>query len=177
MVQEAAWPLQYAGDGVSVILDATDTGDLTVKINKFADRGRAGRSGVGELEQGLLAGLEYLDRGEHSSSTLDIETPEHLRFEPDPMKVTLPLMAFVTDLASVAMTGHEHDVATGVCGTRLPGRHGRPPHVPQGEAHPTAIRIVAGWAAVGRWNRRSCGRSSGAVCRRCPRHPARSTNR
>jgi len=59
---------------------------------------------IGGLEQGLLAGLEYLGKGESSSSKLDIETAEHLRFAPDPLKVTMPLMSFVTDRASVAMT-------------------------------------------------------------------------
>jgi hypothetical protein len=58
----------------------------------------------GALEQGLFAGLEYLGKGEHSSSQLDIETDEHIRFAPDPLKVTMPLMAFVTDRASVAMS-------------------------------------------------------------------------
>jgi hypothetical protein len=61
----------------------------------------------GPLEQGLFAGLEYLARGEHSSSTLDIETDEHVRFAPDPMKVTMPLMAFVTDKATMAMTWND----------------------------------------------------------------------
>ena len=59
---------------------------------------------LGELQQGLFAGLEYLGKGERSSSKLDIETPEHIRFAPDPLKVTMPLMAFVTDRASVAVT-------------------------------------------------------------------------
>jgi hypothetical protein len=58
----------------------------------------------GPLEQGLFPGLEYLAKGEHSSSTLDIETDEHIRFAPDPQKVTMPLMAFVTDRALTAMT-------------------------------------------------------------------------
>jgi hypothetical protein len=58
----------------------------------------------GPLEQGLFPGLEYLAQGEHSSSTLDIETEEHIRFAPDPMKVTMPLMAFVTDRAMAAMS-------------------------------------------------------------------------
>jgi hypothetical protein len=58
----------------------------------------------GALQQGLLAGLEYLGRGEASSTKLDLVTPEHLRYAPDPLKVTMPLMAFVTDQASVAMT-------------------------------------------------------------------------
>ncbi|MEW6355684.1 MAG: hypothetical protein AB1696_05115 [Planctomycetota bacterium] len=59
---------------------------------------------LGGIEQGLLAGVEYLGKGERSSSTLDIEGPEHIRNEPDPMKLTMPFMAFVTDQGSVAMT-------------------------------------------------------------------------
>jgi len=59
---------------------------------------------LGPLEQGLFPGLEYLAKGEHSSSTLDIETEEHIRFAPDPRKVTMPLMAFVTDRAMAAMS-------------------------------------------------------------------------
>jgi hypothetical protein len=58
----------------------------------------------GPLEQGLFAGLEYLAKGEHSSSTLDIETEEQVRYAPDPMKITMPLMAFVTDRAMAAMS-------------------------------------------------------------------------
>jgi hypothetical protein len=58
----------------------------------------------GPLDQGLFPGLEYLERGEHSSSTLDIETDDHIRFAPDPEKVTMPLMAFVTDRATMALT-------------------------------------------------------------------------
>lgn len=59
---------------------------------------------LGTLEQGLLAGLEYLGKGETSSSRLDIETSDHLRFAPDPMKVTMPLMTFVTDRGTMALT-------------------------------------------------------------------------
>ena len=58
----------------------------------------------GPLQQGLFAGLEYLGKGEPSSSRADIETEEHIRFAPDRLKVTMPLMAFVTPKASVAMT-------------------------------------------------------------------------
>lgn len=58
---------------------------------------------LGALEQGLLCGVEYLGKGEASSSTLDVEGPEHLRYEPDPLHVTMPLAAFVTDRGSVAM--------------------------------------------------------------------------
>ena len=58
----------------------------------------------GGLEQGLFAGLEYLGKGEKSSSTLDIETDAHDRIAPDTMLVTMPLMACVTDRGAVAMT-------------------------------------------------------------------------
>ena len=59
---------------------------------------------IGALEQGLFAGVEYLGKGEASSSTKDIRTAEHIRFAPDPMHITMPLMAFVTADATVALT-------------------------------------------------------------------------
>jgi hypothetical protein len=59
---------------------------------------------VGELEQGLLAGLEYLGKGEQSSSILDIETDEHLRFAPDRFQVTMPLAVCRTAAATVSLT-------------------------------------------------------------------------
>ncbi len=58
----------------------------------------------GTLEQGLFAGLEYLGRGEQSSSKLDIETLDHLRFAPDRLYLTMPLMAVVSNRASVAVS-------------------------------------------------------------------------
>ncbi len=58
----------------------------------------------GGLEQGLFAGLEYLGKGEPSSSKADIETPEHLRFAPDRFKVTMPLAAFTTEHATLALS-------------------------------------------------------------------------
>jgi hypothetical protein len=51
----------------------------------------------GEMQQALLCGVEYLEKGEHSSSTADIETKEHLRFAPSPMDITFPFMSVVTD--------------------------------------------------------------------------------
>lgn len=42
--------------------------------------------------QGLFAGVEYLC-DEPSSSEADIETPEHIRRVPGPVKITFPLMA------------------------------------------------------------------------------------
>ncbi len=46
----------------------------------------------GSKDQGLFAGLEYLS-DEPSSSEADIETPEHVRRVPDPLKITFPLAA------------------------------------------------------------------------------------
>ncbi len=95
--------VRFGGDGVSLSLTATGQ-EVTVSIeSQLPCEGPAVRV-VGQLRQGLFAGLEYLGKGEPSSSRLDIETAEHIRFAPDPLKVTMPLMAFVTDRVSVAMT-------------------------------------------------------------------------
>lgn len=51
----------------------------------------------GEMRQALLCGVEYLEQGEHSSATADIETAEHLRHAPKPLDVTWPFMAIVTE--------------------------------------------------------------------------------
>ncbi len=58
---------------------------------------------VGMLEQGLLAGLEYLGKDEQSSSKLDIETPEHLRFAPRPLQITMPLAICRTAGATISL--------------------------------------------------------------------------
>ena len=128
----------------------TNDGDLSVKIAAAqAVEGPVVRS-YGALEQGLFAGVEYLGKGEHSSSTLDIETPEHLRFEPDPMKVTMPLMATVTDRASVAVAWDDMtlqpvfavpDFLDGTASHRL---------ALEGKSIQAAIRIGDGWSAGGR---------------------------
>ena len=47
-------------------------------------------------DQAIFAGLEYL-ANEPSSSQADITTADHLRRVPDPLKVTIPLMAIVHD--------------------------------------------------------------------------------
>lgn len=94
--------------GAVIDLAMTVTGDelqIAIDSNKPCE-GPVVRVG-GQLEQGLFAGLEYLGKGEHSSSSLDIETVEHIRFAPDPLKVTMPLMAFVTPRNWVAMTWND----------------------------------------------------------------------
>ena len=95
--------LRFDGDGVGVTVYLRGD-ELSVAIRSEAPCEGPVLRALGPLEQGVFAGLEYLGKGEASSSTLDIETEEHVRFAPDPMKVTMPLMAFVTDRASAAMT-------------------------------------------------------------------------
>ena len=95
--------LKFAGGGVSVTL-AVRGDEISVVIQSDAPCEGPVLRALGGLEQGVFAGVEYLGKGESSSSTLDIETEEHIRFAPDPLKVTMPLMAFATDRASVAMT-------------------------------------------------------------------------
>jgi len=96
-------PLRFQGDRVTLTV-SVDGNEVSVSIlGPEACEGPVVRA-IGGLEQALFAGLEYLGKGESSSSKLDVETEEHLRFAPDPIKVTMPLMAFVTDRASVAMT-------------------------------------------------------------------------
>ena len=95
--------LRWQGDGVALAVSVT--GDVITSSIESAEpcEGPVLRD-YGPLAQGVFPGLEYLAAGEHSSSTRDIETPEHVRFAPDPLKVTMPLMAFVTDRVMAAMT-------------------------------------------------------------------------
>jgi hypothetical protein len=88
--------LTVKGNEISVSIDVSERRDQSVE-------GPALRA-IGSLQQGLFAGLEYLGKGEKSSSKLDIETSAHMRMAPDPAMVTMPLMACVTDRATLAMT-------------------------------------------------------------------------
>jgi len=65
---------------------------------------------VGSLEQGLLSGVEYLGKGEASSSTADIETEERVRYSPPVLHLTMPLAGFVTDSCSMAMLWNQPEV-------------------------------------------------------------------
>jgi len=58
----------------------------------------------GKMQQAILNGVEYLEKGEHSSSTADFGTKEHLRFAPNPMDVTWQFMSVVTDQAAFGLT-------------------------------------------------------------------------
>ena len=64
----------------------------------------------GEMEQGLLAGVEYLGKSEKSSTKLDLVTTDYLRYAPDKMWITMPLMAFVTPKTSLALNWENMDL-------------------------------------------------------------------
>jgi len=88
--------LAVEGNEISVSIDISERRDQSAE-------GPALRA-IGTLQQGLFAGLEYLGKDEKSSSKLDIETDAHMRIAPKVRMVTMPLMACVTDRATLAMT-------------------------------------------------------------------------
>ena len=95
--------LVFRGEGVSVHIDLQDEQvDFRIDCERACE-GPVVRP-VGELEQGLFAGIEYLGKSEQSSSTLDIETSEHLRFAPSPLQVTMPLAVCRTMAATMSLT-------------------------------------------------------------------------
>ncbi len=145
-----AWPLEFSGDGVRLALDSTENGELTIRIDSQRQvEGPVVRT-FGGLEQGLLSGVEYLGRGEQSSSRLDIETDARLRFEPDPMHVTMPLMAFVTDRTSVALLWEDMELqptfATPDFIDYSPGHR----MSLKGRRIGITLRVAEGWTAGGR---------------------------
>lgn len=58
---------------------------------------------LGTMDQAILSGVEYLDRGEHSSSTADIETKERIRYAPPWSWTTSPFASVVTDRGSISL--------------------------------------------------------------------------
>ena len=94
--------LLFRGEGVTVTV-ALRQDEVAVSIKSQRPCEGPVLRAIGGLEQGLFAGLEHLGRGERSSSKKDIETDEHLRYAPDPLKVTMPLMACATDCGTAAM--------------------------------------------------------------------------
>lgn len=94
--------LRFEGEGAALSLEPGPKGLKLNLISKKPCEGPVVRA-LGSFEGGVLAGVEYLGRGDRSSSRLDCENEQHLRFTPDPMKVTFPYMSLVTDRGAVAM--------------------------------------------------------------------------
>ncbi len=106
---DAGNTLRFAGEDIAAAI-ALRPDEIAVTIESDQPVEGPVLRVLGPLEQGVFAGLEYLGKGERSSSTLDIETAEHIRFAPDPLKVTMPLMAFITDRVSAAMTWNDMEL-------------------------------------------------------------------
>ena len=121
---------------------------------------------LGALAAGTLAGVEYLGPGKHSSSTLDIETDEHLRFAPDPLKVTMPLMVGGDRSRHGGYGVGRHDAATRLRDAQFLRSDRRTPH---GACAERRSGRRSAWRRF-RWRKRSCGPSgkarSAAACRR-----------
>ncbi len=98
--------MEFTGEGVRVRIERGNE-ELAFHIDSEQPCEGPVVRPLGDLEQGLFAGLEYLGRGEYSSSTLDIETDEHLRFAPDPMKVTMPLAVCRTPSATWSLVWND----------------------------------------------------------------------
>jgi len=98
--------VEFEGDRIGVSVQVRgDEIEVSIRAERIVE-GPVLRA-LGSLEQGLFAGLEYLGRRERSSSKLDIETEAHSRFTPDPLKVTLPLMACRTEKGVTALTWND----------------------------------------------------------------------
>ena len=95
--------LRLQGDGVTVAI-STAGNEVSVAITSARRCEGPVVRVLGGLEGGVFAGVEYLGKHDASSSRLDVENEQHLRFAPEPLKVTFPFMSLVTDRAAVAMS-------------------------------------------------------------------------
>ena len=95
--------ITFRGDGVKHLKLSIVAGELRMVLRADQDFEGPVVRAFGKLQQGLLPGVEHLGRNESSSSTLDIHGPEHIRYEPAIREVTMPLMACVTDKASIGI--------------------------------------------------------------------------
>lgn len=98
--------LRFEGEGVALALS---TAGKEIHVSLAGEQPCEGPvvRALGEFQGGILAGVEYLGKGDPSSSRLDCENERHLRFAPNPLYVTMPLMSLVTDRAAVAMTWND----------------------------------------------------------------------
>ncbi len=97
---DAIWLI---GDGVNGRLSLVGD-ELAVRIESDSPCEGPCLRAIGEMQQAIFAGLEYMERGDTSSSKLDVETDEHLRFAPPRRHMTMPLMAVATERAAVAIS-------------------------------------------------------------------------
>ena len=164
-LQNSAWPLVYQAGGITVRLDSVDE-DLRVEIESERPVEGPVLRVFGNLEQGLLAGVEYLGKGEHSSSKLDIETAEHLRVRPPPMHLTMPLAAFVNRSSFRGDDVGRSLAATDIRIARFSGRRSRTSCFAPGKTnrcHGADRRGVAAKWSFGRFNR--VGRQDSGLAR------------
>jgi hypothetical protein len=83
---------------------------VSAKDNLFAPVFRP----KGTMQQAILNGVEYLEKGEHSSSTADIETAEHFRFAPKELDLTWHFAALTTDKTGFGLIWNNAARAEGV---------------------------------------------------------------
>ena len=95
--------VEFAGEAFETLTIEIHDAEISYQLKSSAPAEGPVVRVAGRLEQGLLAGVEYLGQDEPSSSTADIETEEHVRFEPNPMWVTMGLTAVITEDHSVAV--------------------------------------------------------------------------
>jgi hypothetical protein len=103
VVKQDGNAMQLSGDGITARL-ALDGDTLTVALESQHDCEGPCLRVVGEMRQAVFAGLEYLEQGDTSSSKLDVEADEHLRFAPPVRHVTMPLAAVATEHCVAAMS-------------------------------------------------------------------------
>jgi hypothetical protein len=101
---------------------------------------------AGVVEQGLFAGVEYLGRGEVSSSKLDIETAAHVRYRPDDLWVTWPLMAVVTEGASAAVMWNHPEAGPVYAVPNVYDGTGDHRMALTGRRIEAAVRVGGGWS-------------------------------
>ncbi len=99
--------LTYSLDPTEPVV--TVTGELTAPqgapLRRFCPISLRVADGVPTKDRGqaLLPGLEYLDKGEPSSSTRDAAPPISNRLMVDPLKITVPMMMASTKVGSVTL--------------------------------------------------------------------------
>ena len=93
--------IRLSGDA-SAAIRFEDDGILSIKSDASAEMEVVVRA-LGDMEQAIFPGLEYLGKGERSSSRIDIATDQHFRFMPAIKDITWPALMMVTDRQSFSL--------------------------------------------------------------------------